>query len=167
MPPLSPITITFASCEWIGDENASSGDMKLLNCHLKGGDIVFMAVEVKPQRLCFKIIFNFSDKWKAMLIPLEKGKQINLSVSAQLSQKINPTLPDWERALFFSGSPFPSLSEGPLYPLHLEQMVWCGDWSAALLARPDRVTPVCQGFPHKTLAAYTTNSPSLSLNQTK
>lgn len=55
---------------------------------------MFMAVEVKPQRLCFKIIFNFSDKWKAMLIPLEKGKQINLSVSAQLSQKINPTLPD-------------------------------------------------------------------------
>lgn len=48
--------------------------MKLLNCHLKGGDIVFMAAEVKPQRLCFKIIFNFSDKGKAMLILIEKAK---------------------------------------------------------------------------------------------
>ncbi len=55
-------------------ENASAGDMKLLNCHLKGGDIVFMAGELKPQRLCFKIIFNFSDKGKVMLILIEKAK---------------------------------------------------------------------------------------------
>lgn len=67
--------------------------MTLLNCRLKGGDIAFMAVEVKPSCLCFKIIFNFSDKGEAMLILIEKAKQINLSVSAKLSQEINPTLP--------------------------------------------------------------------------
>lgn len=50
--------------------------MRLLNCRLKGGDIVFMAGEVKPQRLCFKIIFNFNDKGKAMPILIEKAKTI-------------------------------------------------------------------------------------------
>lgn len=48
--------------------------MKLLNCCLKGGDIAFMAGEVKPQCICFKIIFNFIDKRKAMLILIEKAK---------------------------------------------------------------------------------------------
>lgn len=60
--------------------------MKHPNCGLQGGDIVFMTVEVKTGHLRFKIIFNLCDKGRAMLILIEIAKQINLSVSAQLSE---------------------------------------------------------------------------------
>lgn len=49
--------------------------MKVLNCHLKGGDIAFMAGEVKPWRLSFEKLFLISTvRGKAMSALIEKGK---------------------------------------------------------------------------------------------
>lgn len=93
--------------------------------------------------------WNISTQYgEVFLILIEKHKQISLSIST-------PTLKDNALFLLLSFfSFFIPLSKNPLYPLGLKQMVWFGKWSARLLARPDWVTPACQGFPHKTLATF-------------
>lgn len=84
-------------------------------------------------------MFNFHDKGGAMLILIEKAKQIHLSVSAELSlQILNPTLPFSKKkggALFFPGSLFSSLHLR-IYCVPSTWSRWCGVESEVLLFWP-------------------------------